>query len=125
MNQAVQQKKVASIVSQLQTGTNTTGSSPTGTLRKQESLEKAKNIQNSTELVTFDDVSIWWHFCIPFHFLVLSNETFVFKFRAGYIRKCLEVERLQVMVSLKDKRIKELESYVELLGSANTQWNET
>lgn len=61
MNQAVQQRKVASIVSQLQTPN--TGSAPnlampqTSTL-KQESIDKVKNIQNNTDLVTFDDVII-------------------------------------------------------------------
>ncbi|XP_021955070.1 coronin-2B isoform X3 [Folsomia candida] len=101
MNQAVQQKKVASIVNQLQTTTtHSSSSSPTNlttstqpTSVRRDSIERVKNNnQNNMDLVTFDD------------------------FRAGYIRKCLEVERLQVMVSLKDKRIKELEAYVELLS---------
>lgn len=39
-----------------------------------------------------------------------------FQFRSGYIKKCLEVERLQLMMSLKDKRIKELEAHIEVLS---------
>jgi len=62
MNQAVQQKKVASIVSQLQN----TGSAPNLTssqvisTKAESKTEKQKNIENTAttiDLVTFDDVS--------------------------------------------------------------------
>lgn len=66
MNQAVQQKKVASIVNQLQT-TNSSSSSPTNLIAsnqhqnqpsslRRDSLERMKNMQNNADLVTFDDV---------------------------------------------------------------------
>jgi len=32
------------------------------------------------------------------------------------MKKCLEVERLQIMTALKDKRIKELEAHIEMLS---------
>jgi len=60
VNQAVQQKKVASIVSQLQTpnagSVPNLATTPQSSSLKQD-MEKIKNIQNTTELVTFDDVS--------------------------------------------------------------------
>lgn len=58
MNQAVQQKKVAAIVSQLQN----TGSTPNLTSHpavgklEQNNMENIKNLQNTQELITFDDV---------------------------------------------------------------------
>lgn len=67
MNQAVQQKKVASIVNQLQTTTtHSSSSSPTNlttstqpTSVRRDSIERVKNNnQNNMDLVTFDDVRI-------------------------------------------------------------------
>ncbi|CAG7835248.1 unnamed protein product [Allacma fusca] len=90
MNQAVQQKKVAAIVSQLQN----TGSAPNlattiASLQKSEGKSEKDKEFDTLELSTFDD------------------------YRRAYMRKSFEVERLQLQVAVRDRRIKELEDYIE------------
>jgi hypothetical protein len=62
MNQAVQQKKVQSIVSQMQAPNvgsvpNLAATPQSSSIKLDNNIDKIKNLQNSTELVTFDDVS--------------------------------------------------------------------
>lgn len=58
MNQAVQQRKVAAIVSQLQnTGSTPNLTSPPAVGKLEPNMENIKNLQNTQELITFDDVS--------------------------------------------------------------------